>query len=393
MTSSTTTRDDAGFTFIELLVVVAIVAGLTALLVTLLNNKHPDVKKTEVIIQQVAMAIGLAEASRSSAMSPTEHPFAGSQADAGGPRFAFVRSDPRWATPIARTGTALRGVPTPDYLDANQGHLLMATDRFAERSIPLLYGARRQDIGVLQSQRKLVTKYRQLPMPTPKTDGTQAKVVSPRTGQRTPGGYLGDVHPDYPDTLVPSTTQIADQQYGRLSDSKPALDYLFGSSSAKSELAALKALYNADPALPEDVNRFRMPIEPRAIGQHSEPLAYTDAGMAESGPSSTNAIESRWKPGRLAAKRVGSAWQVTAGGGDGWIRYRLAGLAVYDAWGRELMVTANGRQHRIISAGLDGALAVSPGTDETVDTDLVGDLQERLPISQQDQDGEKDNLQ
>jgi hypothetical protein len=287
----------------------------------------------------------------------------------------------------------LKGVPNPDYLDADQGHLLMASDRFAERSIPFLYGARRQDIGVLQSQRKVVTKYRQLPMPMAKIDGTQAKVVSPRTGQRTLGGYQGDVHPDYPDTLVPSMNQIADLQYGRLGDSKPALDYLFGSSAAKSELAAQRALYDTDPTLPEDVNRFRMPVEPRTVGQLSEPLAFTDAGMADSGPTATNAIEAHWKPGRIAAKRVGSAWHLTTGAGDGWIRYRLAGLAVYDAWGRELMVTPNGQSYRIISAGLDGALAVAPGTDETLDTDLVGDLRERLPISQQDLDGEKDNLQ
>jgi prepilin-type N-terminal cleavage/methylation domain-containing protein len=382
MMPTATRRGDGGYTLIELLVVVAIVAGLAALLLTLVNTKHPDVKRTEVIIRTIANALGTAEANRGSAMSPTEHPFAGSQADAGSARFAFVRSDPRWTTPIARTGTALRGVPTPDYLDADQGHLLMASDRFAERSVPLLFGARRQDLGVLQSLRKVVTKYRHLPLPQSTTGEMQPKVISPRTGQRSPAGYQGDVNADFPDTLTPSVAQLADLQYGRLADSKPALDYLFGSSSAKSELSALKALYNSDPALPEDVNRFRMPVEPRTVGQLLEPLAYTDAGMTDSGPTATNAIEPS-----------GNAWYLTAGAGDGWIRYRLAGLAVYDAWGRELMVTANGRSHRIISAGLDGALAVAPGTDETLDTDLVGDLQERLPIGQQDLDGEKDNLQ
>lgn len=393
MRSSITRRDGVGFTLIELLVVVAIVAALAALLLMLFNSKHPDVKKTEVIIRQVFMALSLAEANRGSAMSPTEHPFAGSQSDAGERRFAFVRSDPRWVTPIARSGTALRGVSNPDFLDADQGQLLMASDRYAERGVPLLYGAQRNEIGVLQSQRKVVTKYRQLPMPAPLSNGAQAKVVSSRTGQRSPSGYQGDMNPDYPNTLVPSLSQLADPQYGRLADSKPALDYLFGSSSAKSELAALKALYNSDPALPEEVNRFRMPIELRSIGAFTEPLAFTDAGMGESGPAAINAIESRWKPGRVAARQVGNAWKLTEGAGGGWIRYRLAGLAVYDAWGRELMVTLNSTTHRIISSGMDGVLAVAPGTDETLDTDLVGDMQEHLPISRQDRDGEKDNLQ
>ncbi|HEX3132667.1 MAG TPA: type II secretion system protein, partial [Planctomycetota bacterium] len=278
MTQVATSRVDGAYTVIELLVVIAIILVLAALVVTVLNGKPVEIKRTEVIIRTVNVALATAGAQGGSTISPTEHPFAGSQAEAGGQRFAFVRSDPAWPGSVATSGTALRGVPNPGYLDADAGHLLMASDRYADRRIILLYGARRCDIGILQSQRKVVTKYRQLPLPPETSNGTQAKVLSPRTGQRTPGGYQGDNHPDYPDTLVPSISQQADSSYGRLSDSKSALDYLFGASSAKSELASLKALFNADPSLPEDVNDFRIPVETRSVGTLSEGLVYTNYG-------------------------------------------------------------------------------------------------------------------
>ena len=75
-------------------------------------------------------------------------------------------------------------------------------------------------------------------------------------------------------------------------------------------------------------------------------------------------------------------------------RYRLPGLAVYDAWGNELLTVAGANDaFRVISAGPDGVLAVAPGIDGTLDTDLIGDLRERLPLDARDQDGAKDNLQ
>lgn len=392
MTQAATSRVDGGYTVIELLVVVAIVLALAALVLTLINGKPAEVKKTHVIIEAVRSALALAGAQRGSAISPTEHPFAGSQAEAGGQRFAFMRSDPAWPGAVSTSGTALKGVPHPGYLDADAGHLLMPSDRYADRRIALLYGVRRADIGVLQSQRKVVTKYRQLPMPTNPSDGSQAKVVSPRTGKPTPGGYQGDVHLDYPDTLVPSTAQRDDPSYGRLADTKPALDYLFGASNAQSELAALKAIYNADPTLPAEVNDFRIPVEARTVGAMSEGLVYTNHGTDSANQTAQMKAEPQWKPGRIPVS--GGAVKNLDQASGTWVRYRLAGLAIYDAWGNELMTVAGGNDtYRVISAGLDGVLAVAPGTDSTLDTALVGDLQGSLPIDPRDLDGAKDNLQ
>ncbi len=386
-----TTRVNDGYSIVEMLVVVAIVIALaTLLLMVMPKPKIAEVRRTEIIIQTVKVALELAAASKGSAISPTEHPFAGSQADAGGERFAFIRSDPSWLGPVAKTGTALKGVPHPGYLMGELDHLLMASDVYADKRIALLYGAKRQDIGVLQSQRKVVTKYRQLPMPPNSTTGSQPKVLSPRTGQPTAGGgYQGDLNADYPETLVPSQAQLADTAYGRLADSKSALDYLFGSSSAQAELASLKALYNADPRLPTEVNTYTTGIEARAVGGISEPLVFTNAGTG----NDARVIESKWKPGFIPISGTGSTMTVGTVTSSRWARYRLAGLAVYDAWGNELITTLGAGGHRVISAGLDGVLAVAPGSNNSIDTDLSGDLQGNLPIDAKDLDGAKDNLQ
>ena len=381
MTQTTASRRDGAFTVIELLVVVSIVLVLTALVVTAVPKKDPDRKRSEVIITTVRTALALAEAQSGSAISPTEHPFAGSQAAAGGERFAFVRSDPRWPRAVATTGMALKGVPDPGWLTVDGDHLLMANDRFADRRIALLYGAKREDIGVLQSSRKVVMRYRQLPMPA---KGGATTVLEPVSGNPA----LSYTDANFPDTLVPPQKEVEDPSFGRLGDTKPALDYLFGASNALPELAALKALYRADPTLPEDVNAFRIPVEERAIGGVREGLVYTDAD-AGAPPAK---VEDRWKPGRIPVS--GSGTRRIDAASSTWVRYRLGGLAVYDAWGTELMTLVGGNgSHRIISAGPDGVLAVAPGDNHRLDTNLDGDLRDRLPIHDQDLDGAKDNLQ
>lgn len=381
MTAMTISRGTGGYTVLELLMVVAIIVTLMALLITLFWRGPEERRRTEVIISKVHIGITLAEAQSGSAISPVEHPLAGSQAGAGGERFAFVRSDPRWAGMVARTGMALRGVPDPGWLTTDHDRLLMANDRYADRRVPLLYGAKRTDLGVLQSLRKLVTRYRQLPMPK----GGATKVIDPTTGL--PATTYTDAV--FPDSLVPAQTLVDDPTFARLADTKPALDHLFGASAVAAELASLKALYFADPTLPTEVNAFRIPVEERSIGGVREGLVYTDADAGAAPPKA----EDRWKPGRIAVSGSGTR-QLDDATGASWVRYRLAGLAVYDAWGVELFVTANNNGgYRVISAAADGVLTVAPGRNLRLDTNLVGDLRERVALTDDDQDGAKDNLQ
>ncbi|MBA3699510.1 MAG: type II secretion system protein [Planctomycetes bacterium] len=373
-------RRTGGYTVLELLMVVTIVIALTALVLIALRPKAPEIRRTETIIHTVRSALAAAQAQTGSDISPTEHPFAGSQAAAGGERLAFVRSDPRWSGMVATSGMALKGVPDPDWLTTDQDRLLMADDRFADRRIALLYGAKRGEIGVLQSLRKVVTRYRLLPAKAGAT-----KVLDPLTGVPA----LSYTEANFPDTLVPAQKEVDDPAFGRLADTKSALDYLFGASNASAELSGLKALYRADPTLPEDNNAFRIPVEQRTIGGISEGLVYTDADAGAPPPK----VEDRWKPGRIPVTGSGVR-RLDAVTGPTWVRYRLAGLAVYDAWGSELLTaTSSNGSHRIISAGLDGVLAVAPGANNRLDTDLTGELRDRLPIDAQDHDGAKDNLQ
>jgi type II secretory pathway pseudopilin PulG len=382
MTRTAISRCDGGYTVLELLMVVTIVIALTALILTVFRTKAPEIRKTETIIQTVRSALAAAQAQSGIDLSPSEHPLAGSQAAAGGERFAFVRSDPRWPGMVATTGMALKGVPDPGWLTTDHERLLMASDRYADRRVALLYGAKRSDLGVLQSSRKVVTRYRQLPMPT---KGAATKVLEPASGN--PALSYSDAN--FPDSLVPVQKLVDDPAYGRLGDTKPALDYLLGASGALAELSALKALYRADPALPHDANAFHVPVEERAIGGAREGLVYTDA---DAGAPAAK-VEDRWKPGRIPVTGSGVR-RLDDVSGTTWVRYRLGGLAVYDAWGVELLFAASGNgSHRIISAGLDGVLAVAPGRNTRFDTVLSGDLLDRLPIHDEDQDGAKDNLQ
>jgi prepilin-type N-terminal cleavage/methylation domain-containing protein len=386
------------FTMIELLVVIAIMTILAAMILVgasaIMGNAEK--KKTETIIQTVKTGIDLAIANKGSAISPTEHPFAGSNADAGGQRFLFVRAtgNTLWTGPLSKTGTALKGVPNPAFLSISSqaSYLQMPSDRYQDERIVLLHGAKREDIGVLQSLRKVVTKYRLLPMPPKKADGSQAVVLT-RAGTP-PTSYQGDLNTDLPDTLIPSKPQIDDPKYGLLSDTKPALDYLFGNSSAQAELASLKALYNADPTLPIEVNKFTTGVEARATGMVNEPLVYTNIGAT--GNMNNRTEETHWKPGYIpVTSGSGPNLSLDSVSSSRWVRYRLAGLAVYDAWGNELMtVTGTNNSYRVISAGADGALAIDPGKDNKIDTLTISlDGDKKLTIDPKDKDGSKDNLQ
>ena len=385
-------RSDRGFTLIELMVVITIISMLAGLLIISIPKGDVKVKKTQVIIRAVEVGIMTAIASKGSAISPTEHPFAGSQADAGSNRFAFVRNgDPRWGNgAVSTTGTALKGVPDPSYLSGDFDKLLLPSDIYSDVRVPILYGAKREDIGVLQSLRKVVSKCRKLPMPP----NGRTKVWSPVTMAES-ATYQGDAVglPDlFPDTLDPTLSQINDPLFGKLSDAKTSLDYLFGASSAQADLSALKALYNADPTLPTDVNKFTYGIESRTVGTMTEPLVYTNAFTGGTGKDSdTYTVETKWKPGYIPVTK-GSTTAIL--GGTSWVRYRLAGLAVYDAWDNELFVTTRANDtYRVLSAGADGVLALNPGKDNTNNTtSLIGDMRERLPLTGDDTDGAKDNV-
>ena len=388
------------FTMLELLVVISIMSILAAMILVGARaiGGNALAKKTDTIIQTVRSGIELAIANKGSAISPKEHPFAGSRDSAGGQRFKFVRID---GTNVSSTGMALKGPPHTNHLTSDKDKLLLNTDRYADERIPILYGALREDIGVLQSLRKVVTKYRLLPKPpAPKADAVKTidkypYIISPVTGKN--NEPYNDTF--YPNTLIPTTYQDENKDstgrpvsppYGVLGDSKLALDYLFGNSNAQAELASLKAIFNADPTLPDDVNTYKTGIESRAFGGNNEALVYTNYGSP--GQIESNVTKSKYEPGYLAVGTAsGGKTSLASGSGGKWVKYRIGGLAVYDAWGNELMtVSGENNSYRVISAGIDGVLMVNPGKNLEWDTKMTGKLQ-IITFKDDDKDGSKDN--
>ena len=108
------------------------------------------------------------------------------------------------------------------------------------------------------------------------------------------------------------------------------------------------------------------------------PAAYTNHNGSDANQ------EAFWKPGYLSI--MGTT--IMSGAGSKWVRYRLPGLALYDAWEREILcaVTHNG-DLRLWSPGADGVYAFEPGRNHKLDSTnpiaaRVGD----------DEDGTHDNI-
>ena len=71
-----------------------------------------------------------------------------------------------------------------------------------------------------------------------------------------------------------------------------------------------------------------------------------------------------------------------------WKTYRIRGIGLYDAWGRELLVSlVRAGEYRIGSAGADGCFAWSPGGDDVFQTPPAA----AVPTGD-DRDGSRDNL-
>ncbi len=393
-------RRQLAFTMIELLVVVAIMAILAAMILVAVGTFGENAKKrkTDTIIQAVRQGIELAVAAKGSAISPTEHPFSGSRA----PRFPFKRVD---GSTVSTTGLAYKGLSTTLVMTSEQNKLLLGTDRFADDRVPLLFGGLRQEIGVLQSLRKVVTKYRLLPMPPkPANPGDPWKVISPVTGTSavTYTDENKDIdHPFFPNTLIPTKYQdenknssgtVVQPPYGLMADSKLALDYLFGNSNVQAELASLKAIYNADPTLPLEANKFQTGIESRSVGGNTECLVYTNYGTKDQHDSKTT--KGKYEPGYVCVTQASGTTPINlvqGSNGDTWVKYRLGGLAIYDAWENEILTVAGpNNSYVVMSAGRDGVLAVNPGKNLEIDTELTGDLNQ-LTFKDDDKDGAKDN--
>ena len=401
-----------GFTMIELLMVISIIAVLSSMIVMVAMGLGGDAKKkkTGVIIATIRKGIELTIAGRGGSVSPTEHPFAGSRAT----RFPFLRAANGAA--VATSGLAFKGVDLSQVSISAGGRdqVLADDDVFNDPRVPMLFGAKREVMGILGATQKLVTKYVQLPKPGPSSlTGTNyyskanMRLVTGADGMSTDFPiFTDDATPQgpswFPNSVNPTTDQDADGTFGLAYDNKRALDYIFGASGAGAELSSLKALASApdvDPATPDE-KRFKYPIigaggsgidsfTPPSLNRNIEGTTTSDTSTAtrvytNAATDSSPQISNIWKPGFIKHGSGGSAV---------FKEYRLPGLAVYDAWGHEILYSISPKGGvRLISAGADGVLKFNPGSNHNLDT-LLNTSKPLTTLPQGDDlDGAKDNV-
>jgi prepilin-type N-terminal cleavage/methylation domain-containing protein len=397
-----TTRHRHAFTMIELLVVISIIAVLAAMIITGaaalgIGSKR---EKTKTILGAVRKGIELTIANKGGSISPVEHPLAGSRAL--GQRFLFKRftvptglgtSMPAAGYQLDTSAMALSGLNSPTQLPPGSGadaQLMLGSDLYADPKSYLLFGLKREFIGVLGALQKRVTKYILLPKPLQGQSSLSAALYPSLTTSA------------LPQYTNPTDAQDMDTTFGHPSANKQAIDYVFGSSNVQTELAGLNALYMADPttyanstgaggSLNAKSNAFRYPVNWATVASDNSPdlvLLYTDGHPVPT-----------WQPGCISmaggiptnddtTSATGSQWTITSPGGGTWLHYRLPGLAIYDAWKVEVLYTISSQGGvRLMSAGADGAFQFDPGVNRKLDS-----TDPELGPSGDDKDGSKDNI-
>jgi prepilin-type N-terminal cleavage/methylation domain-containing protein len=318
--------DRQGFTLIELLVVITIIMILAGLVLTAANMITSASKRTQTETIFTAIHQGLRLTLAERGSLP--QPAEHPLAGSLPPRPVFLRSGS-----IASGGEALVGVSAAQVIPAVRPRLLLPEDRYGDTDLPLLYGLERAAIGVLGARRSDVTRFRWLAVPT------GASVVPDRNGD---GDYTTLDYPDPVHLVAPTTTAA---------DSRDLITYALG-ASALDECAKLGGLHEA-----------------------------ADTGTILGG--------------RLWSEQAGrSELDYDAGrvhdGSQGWKDYRLPGLALVDAWGREILYRLHDGQIGLASAGEDGVFAIDPGDDLVYDpgTDALSGR-----LAGDDRDGRHDNVQ
>ncbi|MBA3683776.1 MAG: prepilin-type N-terminal cleavage/methylation domain-containing protein [Planctomycetes bacterium] len=354
-------RHDGGFTLIELLVVIAIMATLSALVLVGATQLGIGSKKrkTETILAILRQGIELGAASKGSTVSSVEHPLAGSRPGrllfAGQRGRAADGSGGSWVAALDASGEGLVGAPEWFVQGSDRNRVLMPDDTFADTRVPMLFGARRELLGIIGAEMGAVTRYRRLSPPKPPElllpapyDGTNAR---------------------YSDALC------LVKPAGVALDNKRALDYLFGGSSVISELSGLKAVYT-----PPDDDATKRLYPPTTI-------ASTDNGGRVWSPDGGDPADGKsfWEAGRIQEGLMNSG--PDAGQPD-WKLYKLRGLGIYDAWNREILFSySSSGAVRLLSAGYDGVLRWNPGQNRVLDT-----AANATAAGGDDKDGERDNI-
>ncbi|MDA3960545.1 MAG: type II secretion system protein [Planctomycetota bacterium] len=304
-----------GFSLVELLVVIAIIGALAALILigaqTLMDRTKQV--RTEAIIGLIQQAVGVAISEGRGAPEATEHPLAGSLAGSAG-RPAFRRRDT--ITSIIGPDGAYEGIENPTLFPASlRSRLILGTDLHAESRFATLFLVPRRDIGILGAPQQLVTRKRRMV-------GNDTQIAS-RVSSLISQGQTPNDAIDACSVIIEGDASPEDQ--GRI------LTDLCGAFVA--ELSELGAWHAPDPS-------YSTPLyDNRVLSDGSSSPTWQAHSMLDAGS---------WKP------------------------YRLPGVALYDAWGTELLITnaERGARLRIQSAGPDTVFRWHPGANGQIDASV-----------------------
>jgi hypothetical protein len=349
----------------ELLIVIGIILVLMSLTIVGSYSLETGSKraKTMTILSAVRKGLELTVATKGGLISPAEHPLAGSRS--GRFQFSGVRgrklqtngsvTGGELRTDLDMNGEALAGTEEWYYSsDSDRNRVLMPDDWFADWRVPGLYGMQRNQLGVVGAPLQAATRYRNVNRPPL---GSEPIVLSV---------YLSN-NPQSSVVIAPE---------GQLGDDQRAFQYLFGSSSVQSELLAMQALSSP----PNDLPRYRIKPPTDLNGSDNAGRVWSEVGQD---PCDGRAS---WAPGLIQDGYMDDPDY--APGITDWKPYRLRGLAIYDAWGREVLYNiTTGGALCLTSAGRDGVFKWLPGSNMIFDTPANGSV-----AIGDDRDGASDNV-
>ncbi len=355
------------FTIIELLVVITIILVLAGLLLAVIPAVQENARRsrTSAILALAAQALAAQRASVGGLTSIAEHPLASSRYPTG-----FVRASDGSA--VAPAGLPLVGPDLGRLSDAqlatllgsSRNRLLQNSDCFADLSAPGFYGTQRELMGVLGPALPEITQHIRLALTTTDQISTSISTVS---GSRLPQGTL----------VMP----------GRRLDAKLVpIDFI--DTAGERQKRGIPDSDPIDPSLSDPTQRrelMRTTVE-RALGgdQTTSELRILKALLEPPDDDPANlALDNRvWSPASLRSSTTAPGNTASIG------HYRLRGLALHDAWGREVLVSTTPEGDiRLLSAGRDGFFALHPGPD------LVFATAAQDPLTTgDDRDGRADNI-
>lgn len=401
------------FTLIELLVVITIIVILSSLLIAGIPKISQQMKKTATRSTIGTALAGMElQKGQGTLASPVCHPLAAS-ATCGhffggtGDRAQFYRA--------AATSTLVADEkPNRHLLTSSSSAWLNTTDQkllrldddlyagsFANYDVPLLYGLRRDECTILAPTVEWISAYRELPDLVDTGSGAKSQrhcdPASVTVLYKTAAGTV-DHDELYPDReflrAIPLPTG---QTYESL------VQTLFSRTFASvlSELTRNKSLAQSPDSSTAAWVTYNWVIKSANGAVMSQTLSRTiDAQAPQSGawdschrvhfPDTSG--DSDWSGGESAVT-FGSRMYYN----NSWMRYRLRGTSLVDAWGTEILYVRNSLGNiRLISAGPDGCFVVHPGDRNGIETTLDNyDSASGIftSFNGDDKDARKDNIQ